>query len=839
MKCRRKGKHPYKSGKIRICSGEKYPASRDFFENACVGFYVCDPDGTIRDINQAALSLLGRTRQQIIGKKKLCDLVVPDQRRNFKSEWTDFQKNIKVCRFRYSLAHSKGHPIHVNITRLIKWGKTKKPTQIFGAIIDITQHVQLAETLLREKEKAQQYLDIVGTIIVSLNPKGQVTLINNEGCRILGFPREKILGKVWWDHFLPSQNRAEIRSVFSKLIQGKVKKIEYFENPILTRTGEQRIIRWHNNVIRDHSGKITGTLGAGEDITERKKTENLASIQHDLNYRLSGATDLKKAISFCVHAAMQSSQMDAGGVYLLDKKTFGLKLIYSQGLSSAFIKAASYHPADAEQVRLVMCGRPVYVSYAKKGFPTPLQSHLKGIKTLAVIPLLHEGSVIGSLNVVSYKVSQISPTDQNSLETIASEMGNAIARLMMEEAFRESERRYSDLVVGAPDPIIILDMNGCIRSMNPAFQKLCNIPEKQILGLSFGKMKILAPPSVLLMIANFAMAIRGKNPRPYELEFINKEKGSVYFEANMRAIRQQGKVVGAQMILRNITERRIAERKVKETNLELIQKEKKIGQALEELKKANQELHSTQLQLLQATKMEAVGRLAAGLAHEVKNPLAIAVAGLEYLSKNTKIEGQSTSVFTEICYAIKRADTVIKELLNFSAARKLDITTENLNLILKKTLTLVDYYLRKNHVVLKENLSPQTPKVSCDPDKMGQVFLNVIMNAINAMPKGGTLNIKSYPLRLKEDRLVTGSESKEVLRKGETVAVVEIEDTGVGIPPDKIGKVFDPFFTVMPVGQGTGLGLTVSQKIIQLHKGIIQIANKKEKGVRVTIMLKV
>ncbi|MGD2085371.1 MAG: PAS domain S-box protein [Candidatus Aminicenantes bacterium] len=137
---------------------------------------------------------------------------------------------------------------------------------------EISERKQAQEELRKEKEKAQQYLDIAGVIMVLINADQTVALINKKGCEILGYPYEEIIGKNWFHHFIPENHREQVKNVFSKLIAGVVEPIEYFENPVLTKSGEDRLIAWHNAYIKDKHGRITGTLSSGEDITHSKQT---------------------------------------------------------------------------------------------------------------------------------------------------------------------------------------------------------------------------------------------------------------------------------------------------------------------------------------------------------------------------------------------------------------------------------------------------------------------------------------------------------------------------------------------------------------------------------------
>jgi PAS domain S-box-containing protein len=146
-------------------------------------------------------------------------------------------------------------------------------TGITGVVTDITERKEAEEALRAERDRAQKYLDVAEVIIVAINAKGQVTLINPKGCAVLGYEEKDILGRDWFDLILPATLRREVRAVFRKLMAGEIEPVEYYENPIRTERGEERLIAWHNAVLRDDAGDIVGTLSSGEDVTERRRAE--------------------------------------------------------------------------------------------------------------------------------------------------------------------------------------------------------------------------------------------------------------------------------------------------------------------------------------------------------------------------------------------------------------------------------------------------------------------------------------------------------------------------------------------------------------------------------------
>jgi PAS domain S-box-containing protein len=208
---------------------------------------------------------------------------------------------------------------------------------------EITERKQAQEELRKEKEKAQQYLDIAGVIMVVIDADQTVGMINKKGCEILGYPCEEIIGKNWFHHFVPENYREQVKTVFSKLIAGVVEPAEYFENPVLTKSGEERLIAWHNAYIRDKQGRIAGTLSSGEDITESNQARELmiqtekmttvaglaAGMAHEINNPLAGILQsiqvVKNRISSGIPANRQAARecgtsIEAVSAYLKERK---------------------------------------------------------------------------------------------------------------------------------------------------------------------------------------------------------------------------------------------------------------------------------------------------------------------------------------------------------------------------------------------------------------------------------------------------------------------------------------------------------------------------------------
>ncbi len=259
-------------------------------------------------------------------------------------------------------------------------------------------------------------------------------------------------------------------------------------------------------------------------------------------------------------------------------------------------------------------------------------------------------------------------------------------------------------------------------------------------------------------------------------------------------------------------------------------------------KRSDEDLKAAQSQLMQAEKLHSIGQLAAGVAHEVKNPLQVILVGLNYMGDSPlAANGETRSVLGEMRDAVQRANAVVQDLLDFASPRELGMQARAINTLLEKAIRFVRHDITKAGVKVVTNLAAGLPEASVDPTKIEQVFINLITNACHAMPTGGTLTVTT------RERVMTPGESPQHdsgdrsgirFRSGEPVLAIEIRDTGTGVPPEKLNRIFEPFYTTKSTGKGTGLGLSVTQKIIDLHRGKISIENHPEGGVIATITLK-
>ncbi|HWW03128.1 MAG TPA: ATP-binding protein [Candidatus Acidoferrum sp.] len=333
--------------------------------------------------------------------------------------------------------------------------------------------------------------------------------------------------------------------------------------------------------------------------------------------------------------------------------------------------------------------------------------------------------------------------------------------------------------------------------------------------------------------------LRGEEPPPLEHRIVHKN-GTERWIRNTTVPRKdaQGRLVAYDGLVYDITDRKQAEERLTRAHAELQANEEALKRTLEELKRANQQLKETQLELIQAARLESVGALAAGVAHEVKNPLQTILMGLDYLVPNCPSDNENiATVLTDMREAVTRANAIIRGLLQLSAQTDFEVKAEDLNASVRRALRLVNAQVIASKVTVVRKLDPHLPRVAVDRGKIEQVFINLLINALQAMSPGGVLTITTRTARVGEN-VAVGETASRHFNQGDRVVIAQVQDTGTGITPANLPKVFDPFFTTKAAGLGTGLGLSVVKKIVDLHGGAIDIQNAAPGGVVVTLVLK-
>lgn len=229
-----------------------------------------------------------------------------------------------------------------------------------------------------------------------------------------------------------------------------------------------------------------------------------------------------------------------------------------------------------------------------------------------------------------------------------------------------------------------------------------------------------------------------------------------------------------------------------------------------QLAEINERLQRAQAQLIQSEKLAAVGQLTAGIVHDVKNPLAVIKGLAEDLEEEPDLNEYTREGLETIRSSASRANSIVSDLLKFARQSEAKMRTEDLRGSIQASLRLTEYLARKANISFEESLPDHSVTLTYDPQQIEQVLINLINNAIQAMPNGGTIQVR--------------------LEESDREVYVIVRDEGIGIPEENLPRIFDPFFTTKPEGEGTGLGLSVSYGIVTNHGGYLEVESEVGKG---------
>ena len=375
----------------------------------------------------------------------------------------------------------------------------------------------------RKSDIAQQYLDIVGVIMLACNTEAKITMLNQKGCELLGCDPKKIIGRNWFDQFVPARMRAEVRSAFDQLIAGDIAEFENYENPIVSKGGEERIIAWHNTLIKDHEGNITGTLSSGEDITERRKFE-LALKESEEKFRML----VEKAGDGI--EITQNDQIIYTNPHFAEMLGYSVEELSELPFRKFFTEQATTDLYDREKRR-------------KGGEQLPDQYETTFQKK--------DGSTIDV--DIKYEIIQY----DGAPATIA------IIRDITEHKESEAEvKKLSEVVEHSSHHIVITDPQGAIEYVNPAFVKQTGYSLEEVLGKNPRILQSGDTPSEIY--EELWNTILSSNT--WRGEFKNKRKdGSIYWESAFitPSVDKDGKITHIVATKQDITEQKNAELKLK------------------------------------------------------------------------------------------------------------------------------------------------------------------------------------------------------------------------------------------------------------------------------------
>lgn len=354
---------------------------------------------------------------------------------------------------------------------------------------------------------------------------------------------------------------------------------------------------------------------------------------------------------------------------------------------------------------------------------------------------------------------------------------------------------------GIDEAILLVDKDFKILWVNKKAKKLYG----KIIGDScYSATHQLAEPCQSPHICPVIEALKTNTPKSFVHTHYDKEGNAMYIEVSAYPVRnEKNEITEFVHVSKDITEKVLAE---------------------ESLKKAYAELKKTQQELIQSEKLAAVGKFSSVVVHEVKNPLAIILGGVEFIELKMKDSDPDIKRATKIIKdAVSRADGILKDILKFTRPSEFKIEKINPVDLVNEAMSLFKYTTPLVNIEIKTEYSAEKMNIEADKSQIQQVIFNAILNSIDALPDGGEISVKVYK------GIPPGfSEAK---------CIIEVSDTGQGISKENLERIFEPFFTTKRDKKGTGLGLSISRTIVNNHKGELLITSELGKGTSVRIAL--
>jgi len=408
--------------------------------------------------------------------------------------------------------------------------------------------------------------------------------------------------------------------------------------------------------------------------------------------------------------------------------------------------------------------------------PVSVRRSIAELELTYYLPCSARGRTIAYLGVSRTDTGDfLSSDDVELLVTLSGYVGIAIDNAMLyrslERKVTEYERlkEFSENIVESINVgILAADLDDRVESWNSQIEKLTGITRQDAIGR---ELRALLPEGLCVQLE----PARGEHGIHNIYKFVLKNATLNIAVAPL--VSREGDRIGRLIIFDDITDRAELEKR-----------------------------------LVQADKLSSIGLLAAGVAHEVNTPLAVISTYAQMLAKQISGDAQKAPLLEKIARQTFRASEIVNSLLNFSRTSPTEFVAVDLNKVVRETLTLLEHQLAKTsiqvHVALDENL----PRIKGNPGKLQQVFLNLFLNARDAMESGGSLAVRSAS-------------------EGEWVRVT-VADSGAGIAAENLARIFDPFFTTKAARKGTGLGLSVSYGIVREHGGNIEVESSVGAGTR-------
>jgi len=645
------------------------------------------------------------------------------------------------------------------------------------------------EALVESEQRYRRLLAATTDYIYTVNINHGVVggTYHGPGCEaVTGYlPEDFAKNPLLWYGIIHEEDRPAVLAQVERILLGETPRP--LEHRIICRDGSVRWIRNTTIPHRNGGGNLVAYDGLISDITERKRSEETLEAERKLLRTLvDNLPDYifvkDTASRFMMDNVAHARALGADGVQAVPGRT-------DQDFSSE--EQAALHRAAEEKVfrsgeSLCNAEEPFIDAAGNRHWLSVTRVPLKDA----------QGEIVGLVGI-GHDITE---------------------RKQTEQALQESQERLSLVILGSNDGIWDWNLTTNETYFSPRWKSMLGYEDREIENHFSAWGRLIHPDDRAAAMARLQSYLAGAIP-VYELEHRLRHKDGSYRWILARGVAQRdstGKPVRMAGSHMDLTE---------------------LKSAAERLRKANIDLQETQSLLVQAARFESIGTLAAGVAHEVKNPLQTMLMGLHFLSHKLPAPDPDVALtLSDMRESVTRANSIISELLSLSKVAPFEMTNEDLNNIVRRCLRLLRTQLDVEGVTVEMQLQKDLPAIRLDPARMEQAFLNIFVNSIQAMPAGGVLAVTTRTLVVDADPAAVRPAFR-TFRPGQKIVVVEIQDSGSGISEADLPRIFDPFFSTKPVGIGTGLGLSIAKMITDRHGGVIEIKNASQGGVLATIAL--
>lgn len=541
-------------------------------------------------------------------------------------------------------------------------------------------------------------------------------------------------------------------------------------------------------------------------IEEHKRVEELLQLQRDLAITLSSSDSIKEALDQIFGAALKVEGIDGGAVYLVNDSG-GVDMVLHRGISDKFVEGCSHCDPDSPRARIVKAGEWIYRNCLYIATSQFSDLRKEGLRSIADFPIKYNGQVIAAIILASRTYDEIPLNARTALEALAASTEGIIARIKAEEALKESERRYRELADLLPQTVYELDAQGNVIFVNSFGLETFGYTQADLVkGVHF--LDAVIPEDQKRIEEDFRQSFKqSSEPEQHGYEYEMQRKDGITFPAAVypAQIIRDGKVMGQRGIIIDISERK--------------QSEKAMKLAMEAAKEA-------------AT---AKAEFLANMSHEIRTPMN-AVIGMTGLLLDSNLDAEQRECVETIRNSGDALLSLINDILDFSKIESGKMGLENQIFDLKNfvevSMDLVAANAAEKGLNLAYRIDEGVPDaIASDPTRLRQILINLLSNAVKFTEKG-EVEVSITSSRTFKD---AGHGHRLGHRLGPRHQLhFAIKDTGIGIPPDRINKLFQSFSqvdmsTTRKYG-GTGLGLAISRRLVEIMGGQIWVESEVGKG---------